>query len=206
MLIVAFSDLGLRGTGAHGITLEEAAFINPAMFFGTIVPLMGMDNTVVIGISSPDDEFNYFSKLLELKRPDQKTPLFLTIQITQACEACQKERKLCRHNEALLPPWRTAERQAMIAQIMKADPLLFEREMLGLVRSSDSMFVFDPKLIDEFNLAPRHHFSQPPSIVWVAIDPSGGGALSNYAILSMTFQKGKSIVSFTHTTTPRSHV
>jgi hypothetical protein len=188
--------LGLRGVSATGIILEEAAFMNEQLFYRVVVPLMSVNNTAVIAISSPDDEFNYFSKLMTLKR-DAKTniPLFFTVQITQACEACQKLSKRCPHNEALLPPWRSSNRQKLTEQIMRSKPALFEREMLGLMKSGDSLFVFDPVLVDAFCNRPPYRFSLLPSIVWVAIDPSGGGSLSNYAILSMAFQNGQSIVS-----------
>ncbi len=188
--------IGLRGVSAAGIILEEAAFMNDQLFYRVVVPLMSVNNTAVIAISSPDDEFNYFSKLMNLKRDAKNNiPLFLVIQITQACEACQKAGKRCPHNEALLPPWRSAKRQELTEQIMKSNPMLFEREMLGLMKSSDSLFVFDPVLVDAFHHRPCYRFSLFPKLVWVAIDPSGGGSLSNYAILSMAFQRQHSIVS-----------
>jgi len=80
---------------------------------------------------------------------------------------------------------------------MRSNPDLYAREMLGVVRSNDTLFVFEPKLVDEFNISAPYRFTLPPSVVWVAIDPSGGGSLSNYAIVSMTFQRGQSIVSVT---------
>jgi hypothetical protein len=159
-----------------------------------VVPIHSVNNTSLIAISTPDDEFNYFSKLLELKRDDKDTPLFLTLQVRQTCDACHKERKRCRHNEELLPPWRSAQGQKLAETIMRSNPDLYAREMLGVVRSNDTLFVFEPKLVDEFNISAPYRFTLPPSVVWVAIDPSGGGSLSNYAIVSMTFQRGQSIV------------
>jgi len=72
---------GNRGAGAKCIVLEEAAFIDPNLFFKVVVPIHSVNNTSLIAISTPDDEFNYFSKLLELKRDDKDTPLFLTLQV-----------------------------------------------------------------------------------------------------------------------------
>jgi len=174
--------------------LEEAAFVNPNLFFRVIVPIHTVNDTALIAISTPDDEFNYFSKLLELKRDDKGTPLFLTLQVRQVCDPCREARKRCRHYEDLLPPWRSAKNQKVTEQIMKSNPDLYAREMLGVVRSNDTLFVFDPKLVDAFYQREPYRFSLTPGVVWVGIDPSGGGSLSNYAIVSMAFERGQNVV------------
>ncbi len=46
------------------IIMEEAAFINRALFFSVIVPLMGVNGTAVIAISTPNEhDDNYYTFL-----------------------------------------------------------------------------------------------------------------------------------------------
>ena len=64
LIDLLFFDLnvGLRGCTADVIILEEAAHMNPDVFRQVVVPLMGVGGTAILAISTPDDEFNYYSK------------------------------------------------------------------------------------------------------------------------------------------------
>lgn len=48
--------LGLRGCTADIVIMEEAAHMNPEVFRVVVSPLMGVNHTAVIAISTPDDE------------------------------------------------------------------------------------------------------------------------------------------------------
>ena len=48
----------LRGVGGDVLYLEEAAFLDMAVFNQIIVPLLEMDTTALIGISTPQDSQN----------------------------------------------------------------------------------------------------------------------------------------------------
>jgi len=67
--------------------MEEAAFMDPKVFKTVVVPLFGVVNTAVLAISSPDDESNYYSELLELKTKDGES-FFEIIRIGLACVSC----------------------------------------------------------------------------------------------------------------------
>lgn len=62
--------VALRGQSTDVMILEEAAYMDRSMFFDVVAPLMLVEKTAVLAISSPSDEFNYYSTLLELRRPD----------------------------------------------------------------------------------------------------------------------------------------
>ena len=62
------------------IIIDEAAAINARLFYETIVPLLEMRVTSLIAISTPLDEFNFFSKILNL-HDDDGHPFFDTIHI-----------------------------------------------------------------------------------------------------------------------------
>ena len=56
VFIRSFFCLELRGCTADVIILEEAAFMKERVFFKIVAPLMGVDDTAVLAISTPDDE------------------------------------------------------------------------------------------------------------------------------------------------------
>ena len=66
----------LRGTGGDVIYLEEAAFMALDVFFEVVVPLLEMETTALIAISTPLDGLNFYSEMFELKGADGK-PLSL---------------------------------------------------------------------------------------------------------------------------------
>lgn len=78
--IHCFFLIGLRGTTADVVIMEEAAYINPQVFYQVIVPLMGVGGTAILGISTPDNEFNYYSNLVDLK-DNYGENIFLCIRV-----------------------------------------------------------------------------------------------------------------------------
>lgn len=65
---------------------------------------MGVANTAVLAISTPDDEFNHYSELMDLKAADGQ-PMFYNIHIGLSCEACTEAGIPCPHNKAKLPAY-----------------------------------------------------------------------------------------------------
>ena len=57
--------------------LEEASRLDQAVFQEVIVPLLGVKDTAVLGISTPLDDTNFYSQMTEMKQEDGKTPLHL---------------------------------------------------------------------------------------------------------------------------------
>jgi hypothetical protein len=131
-----FVCAGLRGTTGNLLILEEAAFIPQSLFFEVIAPLLGVENTAVVAISTPDeDDNNYYSDLMEIKNPeDPKETLFKTIRIGLACEACIQAGAgaTCTHRQQLIPPWKSNRRQKRLRH-MTADSHLFMRENMGMI-------------------------------------------------------------------------
>jgi len=78
-----------RGTGADVIIVDEAAHIDPKLFFKTIVPILSMANTSLLCLSSPEGDSNYYSQLLGLNKPDG-TPFFNVVNCFQICAKCLK--------------------------------------------------------------------------------------------------------------------
>ena len=182
----------LRGVSADMIYLEEAAFIPQSVFFEVIVPLLEVENTGMIAISTPQDSLNLYSELFELK--DEKgQPLFDQIKLSLACEKCQREGRAasCTHNRHLIPPWKSNRSNDMVRAIYGARTDLMERESLGVI-SQDQTSVFPEHMVGRV----FHRRVAPPvapTHVYCAIDPNGGGA-SRMSIVSGCFDDGAFVV------------
>jgi hypothetical protein len=171
------------------VILEEAAFVRPNVFSEVVAPVLLTENTALLAISTAQDEFNYYSRLLELKDA-QGQPLFRVIRIGLACEACVEkgQGRQCKHRSREMPAWRSRDRQERIGAMVTGSGAA-ERELLGLVAGSGYSFIFR-QWVRELRERPRvTDWPRPPGVLYLAIDPSGGGALSDYALVTTTFQE-----------------
>jgi len=74
------SVAGLKGVGCRVAVLEEASRMDEAVFNEVVLPLLGVNNTSVIAISTPMEDSNYFSQLLRMVKPNG-SHMFKTIHI-----------------------------------------------------------------------------------------------------------------------------
>lgn len=189
------------------------------VFFEVVVPLLGVSNTAVLGISTPlgektgittlhcplkltfcetwlSGEDNYYSQLSSLQ-DENKRPLFKTMTISLVCDVCKKSDSSmlqCVHRLSQLPSWKSQANQEKVKRIMSTVPELFAREALGVV-TSEKFGVFTP-------VQTKHLLHLPVSAInnqfpiFVVIDPTGGGS-SKLALVTMglTSSKQLSIVS-----------
>lgn len=112
------------------------------VFSKIFTPLMGVDNFVVLAISTANDEFNYYTQLLDLKTPSGE-PLFKTLVIQLACRSCRHAGRTlyCPHRRHLLPRWKSAARLELMRTIMANTPELYAQENMGAIVSS-RIFLF----------------------------------------------------------------
>ena len=157
--------------------MEEASRLDENVFKEVILPLTAVNDTVLLGISTPLDESNFYSVMLEMKRPNGE-PLFNVLQITTICDVCLKEGRLtCAHKGNELPAWKSGERQELIASLMSNDRALYVQENLGVIVKRDAS-AFDKASLDRF-AAPSSWYTMSgasmPRFLYVCVDPAGGG-------------------------------
>ena len=168
--------------------------MNPELFYQVVVPLLGVKNTALLAISTPQDEFNYYTELMALENAHGE-PLFLCIKIGLMCKRCQEEGLVCNHRLSMSPHWKPPERTAKVDAVMASNPTLRDRETRGVV-SSTMRFLIDKLIIQEFQKREPGVFADGrPNVLFSAIDPSGGGSGSDYAIVTMAMNGGIPTVS-----------
>mgnify|MGYP004205487419 CR=1 FL=1 len=175
------------------IILEEASRLDTDVFFEVVVPLLGVANTALLGISTPMGEDDYYSQLTKLSDENER-PLFKSLSIELCCPACRAKDATatqCVHRIDMLPEWKSEGRHEKVKRIMASVPELYMREALGVV-ASEKFGVFtsgqtnklaaslsgmsgtEEKMGAKFNGFP----------VFVVVDPTGGGS-SKLALISM---------------------
>lgn len=77
-----------RGTGGDIIVIDEAAHVKEDLFYETVVPILALEKTAFLGISTADSSSNYYSQLMETVDHEGK-PFFRVIRAGRICDACQ---------------------------------------------------------------------------------------------------------------------
>ena len=186
----------LKGVGGELIICEEAAALPIAVFYEVIVPLLEMDTTACICISTILGSDNFYTKLLNL-RDHLGDPFFISFVFTLLCDACKaadKDPSECTHLMDELPRWQSQGKHKRIRAMMNqmGQTQLLNQETMGLITGADNaafvlksiQHLFDPVANPRTKIDPltRH--------VFYSIDPNGGGH-SKFAIVSCTYDGDK---------------
>ena len=179
-----------KGTGGDVLILEEAAYCPPDFVFEVVMPLLIVQNTSLLAISTLTSSINFYTKLIRIKDPVTQKPVFTVLQVELACDKCKEEGKAaeCVHMLHLVPRWQSSSRHSMLKVIMEDRPDLIQSELSGLAFDATQQ-IFKTQLLDiMFSQTPPMHIINEE--IHVFIDPAAGGAFSDYCILSVTRQKG----------------
>ena len=185
----------LRGTGGDLIMLEEMAQIPEQLFFQVVVPLLELDRTCMIGISTifGGDE-NFLNKYLKLK-DTTGNPIFKSFQFFLACQACMDAGKaaMCTHKMNELPSWQSQRKHERIRAMMADQQELLLQETVG-IGGTGSEKAFTANSVRSLIARPRFKDEITPKYVYLSVDPSGGGIDSDFAVCSMMYERGLCII------------
>ena len=164
--------------------------MEPGFFYETVAPLLLIGNTSLIAISTLTSEINFYTRLLRMRDKSTGLPLFTSLSIQLACKQCIDEGKAaqCVHMLHLVPRWQSSDRHVKLKTIMQDRPDLIESELSGLAFDANQQLFKTAHLDIMFT-------QKPPELVlneaiYLFIDPAAGGPQSDYAVLSVTRQKG----------------
>jgi len=148
-------------------------------------------NTCFIAISTLTSEMNFYTKLISKIDMLTNKPVFKSIQISLACQACIDAEKTheCLHMQHLIPRWQDADKHRRLKIIMSDRPDLINSEMGGVAFSSiDQCFkqALLKKMFEE-EIPLCIDFSTQ---FFVTVDPAAGGEHSDFALVSFTVSHG----------------
>lgn len=197
----------VRGTGGSLIICEEAAVMTQKFVTEVVFPVAGVGDASAIFIStiqgdSLEGNQNWFSNLLELCYPDGR-PMFNTFKLYQACKPCIDAgiAEKCEHLKNELPWWHKQSKQMLVREMMEklGNVEGAKRELLGVNTSQIKPVYMATHVRHLFNqdknpLVKPSQITDEPVIIFVAIDPSGGGKKSNVGLVSMVIHQGQYII------------
>lgn len=151
------------------------AHIAPELFYKVIVPILGVKDTALFALSSPEGSQNFFSKLINLQEDGQS--FFRVCDCQLICEDCRKleleQQVLCNHVKQT-PPWLSGKQGKRLRALYATDPATLAKEMMGII-ADDYLPCFPHDLIKQCFSLPPYVTKSSPSHVFITVDPSGGG-------------------------------
>ena len=183
----------LRGVDADDLIIcDEMAYMDPKVIFEVVMPLLEVDSSVIIGISTPvSDQYNFFSRLIELNHPGTTDPIFASVKVELVCDACKRKKDLegCRHRLWMLPSWKGSEKFELAKVIYEGVDReeTRQRESLGLAMT-DQNAVFDKEVLDAFVQRPTMKNLSPtlaPTHLFMVVDPNGGSTGETHSHLAI---------------------
>lgn len=177
------------------IILEEAAYCDQGLVSEVIVPLLSMQESVLLCISTLLDGSNHYSKMFELQN-DKGEQLFKTIAITLVCDECAASAhpELCTHKLGSLPRWISSSKVETVRTLLSEDPAMILRETLGIAADGSNKAYSHDDVSAMMNMKPLpvridpRRSNENQMYFFVAVDPSGGGP-SAFSIASILLTK-----------------
>jgi len=184
-------EQSLKGVSGDVIILEEAAYCDPGLVSEVVVPLLSMQQSVLLCISTILDSGNHYSKMMEMV-DDYGHPIFESIKITLVCDDCLKtdHPEKCRHKLASMPRWLSSAKVETVRALLAEDPAMLLRESLGISADGSEKAFGTEAIANMIKRVPNklYYNIREPSTnvnhVFVACDPSGGGA-SAFSVASL---------------------
>jgi hypothetical protein len=184
---------GNRGMTPDLSVIDEAAFIDVEMMQMTIIPFLNKRYAAMFAISTPDDDGNYFSRMLTLNRGGNRKSQKVKV-VWPVAEPCDTHKRLglaheCDCNDNL-PHFHSQEAREL--QRMLLPPQVFNKENNAMINER-GMHIYAPEALARVfstdsnasgpgEVIPRVQM-QRGGVIYVAIDP-GAGSLT-HACLAM---------------------
>lgn len=152
------------------------------------MPLVQVDGTAVLAISSPLDENNFASKLTDVVDPKTGQPVFLVIS-SAMCINCVRDPSVvrCTHKRKRLPAQLNSKNVRIAQALLGDDTAKARRELAGEI-TGDAEYLLRP-WVPALQLRPRLCVDNP-QLVWTFVDPAPGAKLSDFAALSICRTRG----------------
>lgn len=175
--------------------IDEAAHVDPALFYKVVLPILQMKKTALLALSSPEGSQNYFSRLINFKDPDTGRPFFRVCNCFMICEDCRKleqeEQIKCNHVKQPAH-WISTAKSARLKMLYETDPATAIKEFGGIIED-DFVACFEKADLERLFTKERYVTHSAPKHIFITVDPSGGG-MSQLALCSGYFPDGLTFV------------
>lgn len=144
-----------------------------------------------MGITTPSTDTNFSSRHSNLRNAQGKL-VTKTLMAGTACKSCRRMKLAASCTHSIKPPWKTAAGIDEVKAILAHDPATFNREMQGVVAGDDIRIYAE--FIYGFRKQDPYQIIYPVHVIWIFVDPAGGGDKSDFTIVSMAHENGREVV------------
>lgn len=178
---------GTRGVTADIIVIDEAAYVDQELILQVVYPLLQVGKTSLLAVSTLKDDDSTYSHMISLTDTDGEY-IFKSRVFKLACNECMEkgDPSGCTHQTHRRPNWHDSARIKRLSNLYKNNKELMGQEIYGLSHSKNQK-AYTPAQIELLMDQPKLPVTLQVSRVFIAIDPSGGGASSNTCICSGYF-------------------
>ena len=167
--------------------MEEASRIDENILHEVVAPMLKVQNTVLICLSTNLGKDNWYSKLFQNSDP-KTAPLISKLEVSLLCDDCRKFGRKpsdCNHKDHLHPPWNVAGNKDRV-KIFMNNEAMYAREVLGEIMSDETCVIQEAALIRFKDRPPIQLTLKQADVVYTFIDPNGGGlGVSDMGIISL---------------------
>ncbi len=176
------SPKGVRGVRVTCLIADEACFMRDKDAGVTVLPFMSFDCLPMVFLSSPSPHENFVRRLIEYRDDITGKPKCSTMQVTQVCRPCLSDGLVqCSHVMGAEPPWKSnTQDMKFLSSIYNSSAGGYE---LGGIGDISKRPAFAPEVLAAFRDARHFVVREQPIAAMLAIDPCGGGAQSDCAIV-----------------------
>ena len=178
-----------KGVGGGIIIIDELTQMSLQLYYEVIVPLMIVEFTVILSITTPKGEESAYTREL-LRQKESKEKIYNILEFSLACKDCVSQgiAVQCEHMDHLQPAWKSKERQRLLKICMEDVPHLYEQEGMGNPGTRTNR-CFPDKMLELFFNNPNTNangFMQDK--LFISIDLTGGRS-SNFAATAFRVDK-----------------
>lgn len=183
---------GCRGHHPRVIIVDEYQFTLAELWCCHIWSLMSVSKRILICASTPGEPGSYMAaETMKMKTHPDNAPRAEVLDFSLVCSTCRAAGTplACKCVLPNIPPWKNVtEQRSDRSKYSGAQAKNLVQEMLG-EPCAIGMNLFDPRQIDAMFNAPRGQLGPiAGNVIYVAVDPSGGGD-SECAVISFCFLK-----------------
>ena len=115
--------LAARSHAHVRLCLSWQAYCDAGLVSEVVVPLLSMQSSVLLCISTLLDGSNHYSKMIAL-RDETGKPVFESIAISLVCDACLKSDhpEKCTHRMSEVPRWISSKKVEVVRTLLREDP------------------------------------------------------------------------------------
>lgn len=174
----------------------------------SVFPIMRVEGTIFVGISSPSEHGNFFNLLMDSKDKRTGEDIFSVLRQTTICPKCVSvSNSKCKHLLYLMPAWQNPALNELVDQLYDVLDCgdTKQNELYGLVNKYSGGMVSNAALKHIESQMPFNwsdHMDNKPQFVFVGHDPNGDGQC-HMGLTAVTFIDGQIIVRI-YSISPRS--